>query len=115
MFVGTGALQYLFWRIKCIEHYHPLLLCQKKTYDILKQKSGTETIKSILGLEKALQTCHEDIHKIHHAYPCVKMIWVQYTKKKKKNHRPKNLPNKPKNVGQNMLLVTKVLESYKEL
>lgn len=40
------------------------------------------------------------------------MIWVQDTKK---IHPPKNLSNKPKSVSQNMLPVTEVLESYKEL
>lgn len=45
-----------------------MLLCQKKIYDVLKQQSGVENIRSILGLLQELQTCPSDIQKAHHAY-----------------------------------------------
>lgn len=52
MFPGTGALHYLFRRIKCIKRYHQMLLRQKKIYDVRKQRSWVETARSILGLFK---------------------------------------------------------------
>lgn len=110
MFLGTGALQYLLWRIKCSKHNRQMLLCQRKIYDVLKQQSGVENIKSLLGLFKELQTCHGDIHKTHHANKHVNDLSSVYWKKFRV------LNTYQAQVWAKILcLVTEVLESYKEL